>query len=59
MLGVDIKMENSIAGEIDLNLKKTGEFEEKRSVSTEDAKNFFLACVSVYRLQEKFNNQIK
>jgi len=47
-----------IKGHIILNLKKDGTFQEKRSVSTEDAKNFFLACVSVYRLQEKFNNVI-
>ena len=47
-----------IAGHIILNLKKTGEFDEKRSISTEDSKKLFLACLDIYRLQEKFNNQI-
>jgi hypothetical protein len=47
-----------IKGHIVLNLSKDGKFKEKRSVSTEDAKSFFLACVEVYRLQEKFKNQI-
>ena len=47
-----------IKGHIILNLKKDGTFQEKRSVSTEDAKNFFLACVQCYRLSEKFNNQV-
>lgn len=50
--------DKTIKGHIVLNLKKDGKFEEKRSVSTEDAKDFFLACVQVYRLQEKFNNVI-
>ena len=49
----------TLKGSIVLNLKKTGEFEEKRSVSNEDAQKFFLACVDVYRLQEKFNQIIK
>lgn len=47
-----------IKGHIVLNLKKDCSFQEKRSISNEDAKNFFLACVQVYRLQEKFKNQI-
>jgi len=47
-----------LTGSIVLNLKKDGTFEEKRSVSNEDAKNFFLACVQCYRLQEKFNSLI-
>jgi len=54
----EMGFEREIKGHIVLNLKKDGSFEEKRSVSVEDAKNFFLACVQVYRLQEKFNNQI-
>jgi hypothetical protein len=54
----EMGFDREIKGHIVLNLKKDGTFQEKRSVSTEDAKNFFLACVSVYRLQEKFNNQI-
>ena len=47
-----------LAGSIVLNLKKTGEFEEKRSVSNEDAKKGFLACLEIYRIQEKFKNNI-
>lgn len=63
MAGYQIMLEEMgyakpIKGHIVLNLKKDGKFEEKRSVSVEDAKNFFLACVSCYRLQEKFNNVI-
>ena len=54
----EMGMKEPVKGHIVLNLKKDGTFQEKRSVSTEDAKNFFLACVQVYRLQEKFNNQI-
>ena len=54
----EMGFDRPIKGHIVLNLKKDGSFQEKRSVSTEDAKNFFLACVSCYRLQEKFNNQI-
>ena len=61
LLGVMLKemgFDREVKGHIVLNLKKDGTFQEKRSVSTEDAKNFFLACVQVYRLQEKFNNAI-
>lgn len=63
MAGYQIMLEEmginkEIYGHIVLNLKKDGKFQEKRSVSNEDAKNFFLACVQCYRLQEKFNNQI-
>ena len=47
-----------IAGHIVLNLKKDGTFQEKRSISTEDSKKLFLACLDIYRLQEKFTNQI-
>lgn len=54
----EMGFDRPIKGHIVLNLKKDGTFQEKRSVSTEDAKNFFLACVQCYRLQEKFNNQI-
>src|SRR3990167_7249411 len=50
----EMGFDRPIKGHIVLNLKKDGTFQEKRSVSTEDAKNFFLACLNVYRLQEKF-----
>ena len=62
MAGYEIMMSEMgyppLKGSIVLNLKKTGEFEEKRSVSNEDAKELFLACLKIYRLQEKFKNQI-
>ena len=54
----EMGFDREVKGHIVLNLKKDGSFQEKRSVNTEDAKNFFLACVQVYRLQEKFNNAI-
>ncbi len=47
-----------ISGHIVINLKKNGEFEEKRSVSLEDYKKFFLACLDIYRVQEKIKGQI-
>ena len=47
-----------ISGHIIINLKKTGEFEEKRSISLEDYKRFFLAALDIYRVQEKIKNQI-
>lgn len=47
-----------IAGHIIINLRKDGKFEEKRSVSTEDYKRFFLACLDIYRIQEKIKGQI-
>lgn len=48
-----------LSGYIVLNLKKNGEFEEKRSISNDDAQEGFLACLEIYRLQAKFNNIIK
>jgi len=47
-----------VKGHIVLNLKKDGKFEEKRSVSNEDARKGFLACLEIYRVQEKFKNNI-
>ncbi len=47
-----------IAGHIIVNLRKDGTFEEKRSISLEDYKKFFLACLDIYRVQEKIKNQI-
>jgi hypothetical protein len=47
-----------IVGHIIVNLKKTGEFEEKRSISLEDYKRFFLAALDIYRVQEKIKGQI-
>ncbi len=54
----EMGFDRPVKGHIVLNLKKDGTFQEKRSISVEDAKDFFVACVQVYRLQEKFKNQI-
>ena len=63
MAGYQIMLEEMgfdkpIKGHIVLNLKKDGTFEEKRSISTDDCKKGFLACVDIYRIQEKIKNQI-
>lgn len=42
-----------VAGYLVLNLKENGEMLEKRSVSNEDNIKGFLACLDIYRLQEK------
>jgi hypothetical protein len=55
----EMGMGGKVKGHIVLNLKKTGEFDEKRSVSNEEAKKGFLACLEIYRIQEKFKNIIK
>ena len=54
----DMKLYPEITGYIVLNLKKNGEFMDKRSVSNEDNKKFFLACLEIYRQQERIKNQI-
>jgi hypothetical protein len=43
----------NITGYIVLNLKENGEMLEKRSVSNENNQKFFLACLSIYREQER------
>ena len=48
----------NIKGHLILNLKKTGEFLEKRSISNEDNKNAFLSALNLYRVIEKINGQI-
>lgn len=49
---------DTIEGYIVLNLKKDGTFEEKRSISKEENKEAFKACLTIYRIQEKLKNQI-
>lgn len=49
----EMKLYPKIAGYIILNLKENGEFLEKRSVSNRDNKKFFLACLEIYRQQER------
>ena len=46
-----------IAGYIVLNLKEIGEIMEKRSISNEDNIKFFLACLTIYRQQERLKSQ--
>jgi len=63
MAGYDLMLQemglyDEVAGYIVLNLRKDGTFEEKRSVSNEDNRKFFLACLEIYRLKEKIDNQI-
>lgn len=54
----EMGFEKPIKGHIVLNLKKDGSFEERRSVSMDECKKGFLACVDIYRIQEKIKNQI-
>lgn len=45
-------------GYLILNLKESGDFLEKRSISNEDNMDAFLSCLKIYRIQEKIKNQI-
>ena len=54
----EMEPDTKIKGHIVLNLRKDGEFEEKRSVSVGEAKEMFLSCLKIYRIQEKIKNQI-
>ena len=47
----------NITGYLVLNLKESGEMLEKRSVSNEDNKKFFLAALEIYRQQERLKAQ--
>ena len=62
MAGYELMMEEmgypSLSGSIVLNIKKDGSFSEKRSVSNEDSRKGFLACLDIYRLSEKIKNTI-
>lgn len=48
----------NITGYIILNLKKSGVILEKRSISNEDSKKAFMACLTIYRLLEKVKGTI-
>lgn len=62
MGGYDIMLEEmgqpKVSGYLVLNLKKDGSFEEKRSISNDDHKKAFMAALTIYRIQEKINNNI-
>lgn len=45
-----------IKGYVLINLKNDGEFLEKRSISNEEHKKAFLACLEIYRQKERTNN---
>lgn len=47
-----------VRGYVVLNLKESGEIIEKRSISNDDNIKAFLACLEIYRMQEKVKNQI-
>ena len=48
----------NVKGYLIVNLKETGEILEKRSISNEENIRGFLACLDIYRIQEKIKNQI-
>lgn len=54
----EMELHPNITGYIVLNLKKDGSFEEKRSISNLINQNAFMACLEIYRIQEKIKNQI-
>ena len=54
----DMGLYPKIKGYLILNLKKSGEMLEKRSVSNRDNIKAFKSCLTIYRIKEKVNNQI-
>jgi hypothetical protein len=46
-----------VTGYIVLNLKESGEMLEKRSISNSNNTKFFLACLEIYRHQERLKSQ--
>lgn len=49
----EMALYQGIKGHIVLGLLKTGEFIEKRSISNEDNRKAFLACLDIYRIKQK------
>jgi len=49
----------NVKGYVVVNLRKDGTFEEKRSISNEDCKDFFLSALNIYRKKSKIDNLIK
>ena len=54
----DMKEPLEIAGHIILGLKKDGTFEEKRSVSCDEAKEAFMSAYRLYKITQKVNSTI-
>lgn len=59
ILWEDMKLPEKITGHIVLNLKKDGTFEEKRSISNEEAKEAFMSAFKLYKINQKFNSMLK
>uniref|UniRef100_A0A6M3L9L5 PD-(D/E)XK nuclease superfamily protein n=1 Tax=viral metagenome TaxID=1070528 RepID=A0A6M3L9L5_9ZZZZ len=58
MLFEEMGLYSNIKGHLILNLKKTGEFKEKRSISNDDNKQAFLSALSLYRITAKTNGTL-
>lgn len=58
MAETDNGMRLNIKGHVILNCRKDDTFEEKRSISNEDNRKAFLACVDLYRIDEKLKGTI-
>ena len=58
ILWEEMGLPQAITGHIVLGLKKDGTFEEKRSVSCEEAKDAFLSAFKLYKITQKFNSTI-
>jgi hypothetical protein len=54
----DMNLYPNVAGYLILNLKENGDILEKRSISNGDNTKAFLACLDIYRIQEKIKNQV-
>lgn len=54
----EMKLYPDIKGYLILNLKENGEMLEKRSISNGDNTKAFMACLDIYRIQEKIKNQV-
>ena len=53
-----MKLYPGITGYLILNLKESGEILEKRNISIKENKEVFLACLKIYRTQQKIKNNI-
>lgn len=64
--GYDIMMKDmklswaeDVKGYVILNLKESGQFLEKRSVSNGENTEAFLACLAIYRIKERIKKKLK
>jgi len=56
LMVTEMKLYGKITGYIVLNLRKDGGFLEKRSVSNKNNIKFFLACLEIYRQQQRIKS---